>query len=404
MSSWIPALRAGRAFRRDPIAFFADRRNESGVIQFKAGFTHFTFVTDPELIQRILVTESDRYGEGKWSVRGRYVMHDCLITREGEAHLERRAVENPSFARRKLSEQVTAMVARIQRHARDWRDGDTLELRSDMRRLTLKLTADVLFEADLEPEEDELAEALGILLHAIPRLPIPRPRVLRARRRAAKTAARLRGGDLVRRLRAAGLSDTQILDEVISLLISSVDTTPESLLWTWFLIGRHPEVESHVHAELSDVLAGRPPEGEDLARLAYLQQVFAEALRLYPAVHYIDRRPLADVDLNGVRVRANSYMLLSPLITHRDPRFYEDPIAFRPERWAESASSSRPRFAYFPFGAGPHGCIGEGLARLEILLTLATLAQRWRLRPSPDLPALPSPYTPRVPMMLESRA
>jgi len=295
------------------------------------------------------------------------------------------------------------MVGHAEQLDRRWTEGSVVEIRGEMRRLTLKMTADVLFDDCLEAQADELSPALAVLLRAIPRLPVPWPGVIAARRRVEHTARKLNGGTLLPRLREAGLTDAQVVDEVIAYLISSIDTTPETLVWAWFLIGRDEPVRARIQEELAAVLAGRTPTHEDLPRLTYLNQVISEVLRLYPAVHYIDRRPLADVELNGVAVPANSYMLLSPLITHRDPRYFEDPKAFRPDRWDPDAIKSHPRSAYFPFGAGLHGCIGEGLARMEIALTLATLAQRWNLRPSPELPELPGPYTREVPMILERR-
>jgi cytochrome P450 len=170
------------------------------------------------------------------------------------------------------------------------------------------------------------------------------------------------------------------VDEVVALLIAAVDTVPRTLTRTWELVGRHPEVEARLHAELDEALdGGRPPTLDDLARLPYLDQVVGEVLRLHPSVHFIDRRPLADVELEGRRVGADDFLLLSPLLTQRDPRFYPEPAEFRPERFAPDQRAGRPRFAYFPFGAGPHACIGMSLARLELGLIVATLGSRWRL-------------------------
>jgi len=171
------------------------------------------------------------------------------------------------------------------------------------------------------------------------------------------------------------------------------------LAWTWFLLGRHEDAEATMHAELVTVLSERKPTAADLPHLEFTRAVFDEALRLYPPVHFIDRRPLEDVVLDGVRVTAGSWMLLSPLITQRDPRYFDNPEAFRPERWS-GIDRSQVQLA-FPFGAGPHGCIGEQLARLEAMIALATLARQWRLRPCPRLPANPSPQTPHLRMRLE---
>ena len=397
------AVRAGRAFRRDPLAFVRGLGEWRDVMRFHTGLSEFTLVNHPDLIRRILVPDNDLYGEGKWTLRGKHVMGDCLITREGDAHRQRRALVGPSFDRKRLAERVPAMVRCVERLTAGWASGDRIDAHRAMGQLAITMAGAVLFDADLESEAAELSDALVVMLGAIPRLPLPSRRLAAARRRVERTAARLTGGDLVSRLRQAGLFEAEIRDELVSLLIAAVDTTPRALAWTWFLLGRHPSVESRFHEELLAVLGGGPATGDDLQRLTFMQMVLNETLRLYPPVHFIDRRPLRDVELGGVRVRAGSYMLLSPLITHRDPRFFEEPGVFRPERWDPSCAAQRPGRLSFPFGAGPHACIGEGLARLEISITLATVAAHWRLRPAPELPGEPSPQTARLPMILERR-
>jgi pentalenene oxygenase len=192
------------------------------------------------------------------------------------------------------------------------------------------------------------------------------------------------GDDVLSALLRSDLDQDQVSDEVVSLLIASVDTIPRTLAFAWELLAAHPGDEARVHAELDQVLAGRLPAVEDLARLPYLGQVLAEVMRLHPPVHFIDRRPLTDVELEGSPVAAGSFVLLSPLLTHRDRRLYPEPDSFRPERFTPEGRASRPRFAYFPFGAGPHACVGMSLARLELELVVATVASRWRLRPTGD--------------------
>jgi cytochrome P450 len=203
--------------------------------------------------------------------------------------------------------------------------------------------------------------------------------------------------------RLLALTDEEIADEVVSLLMAAVDTTPGTLAWTWYLLARHREVEARLHEELDAVLDGRPPTVDDLARLEYLELVVTEVLRLYPPVHFIDRRPLVDVELDAHRVAAGSFVLISPLLTHRDPRFYDEPAAFRPERWTNGERARRPRFAYLPFGAGPHSCIGMALARMELSFVIATLARHWRMRVGPDFAPDPSPQTTTFPMRLARR-
>jgi len=407
MASFIGSARSaivdGRAFRRDPLAFILGLGTSIDILRFRVGLTDFTLVNHPDLVRRVLVTDSQLYGEGKWTQRGKHVMGDCLITLQGGPHHRRRALVNPSFELRRIAEHASAMVRHTERLAGRWRSGEVIDAHREMGRLAITMAGDALFDEDLAGEADELLAALSVLLAAIPRLPLPRLRVRAARRRVARTAARLTRGHLVPRLRAAGLNDAAVRDEVVSLLIAAIDTTPRGLAWTWFLLGRHPAVELRMHDELAAVLGGRAPVVDDLARLPFLERILNESLRLYPPVHFIDRRPVADVELGGERLRAGSYLLLSPLVTQRDPRFFDDPGSFRPERWGAEDGGPSPARLSFPFGAGPHGCVGERLARLEMSLALATLAQRWRLRPSPELPTAPSPQTQPLRMILEPR-
>jgi cytochrome P450 len=252
----------------------------------------------------------------------------------------------------------------------------------------------------LEAEAPELNHALVVLNDAISRLPVPRPRVTVARHRVERTAASFLGGHLASHLRDNGMSEDAVLNELISLMMAAVDTTPRALAWIWFLLGRNQSAELQLHDELKTALGSRPVAVSDLTQLHFLEMVLSEALRLYPPVHFIDRRTLKEVELNGVRIRAESYLLVSPLVTHRDPRFFKDPDTFRPQRWG----TREPPSLSFPFGAGAHRCIGEELARLEISLTLATIARSWRLLPDPEIPTNPSPQTPRLSMILERRS
>jgi cytochrome P450 len=399
------AVGPGRAFRRDPLQFMLALDGDSDAIRFRAGFTDFTLLRNPETIHRVLVAENDLFGEGKWTRRGMRVMHECLITLEGSPHRERRLLLQQAFDRRRVDGWGPAMVQAAARLGSRWRDGQTIEIRGEMNRVALAVVAETLLDLDLEPEADRHVEALLAMLYAIPRGPLSwraSRRLARARKLLDATAARalaVETGPLQAASSSMGERDRR--HEIVSMLIAGVDTTPGTLAWTWFLIGRHPDVEARVHAELDTVLGGRAPTAGDIPRLRYLLLVLDEVLRLYPPVHFIDRRPLVDVELDGVPVAAGSYLLLSPLLTHRDPRFFAEPEAFRPERWG-NGDTPRGR-AYFPFGAGPHTCIGMALARTELALVVATLASRWRLRPQAGFPPDPSPQTTRFPMTVEAR-
>jgi cytochrome P450 len=178
------------------------------------------------------------------------------------------------------------------------------------------------------------------------------------------------------------LSEDDIRNEVVTLVLAGHETTATALTWAWYLIAKHPEVEERLHDEADSVLQGRPATLDDLPRLPYTAMVFAEALRLYPPALAFGRRPIRDVQLGGYDVPARTSVIVSPYLTHRNPRYFERAEAFLPDRW--SAGATFPKFAYFPFGGGAKMCIGDAFAKMEGVLVLATIAKHWRLSCDPE--------------------
>jgi cytochrome P450 len=176
------------------------------------------------------------------------------------------------------------------------------------------------------------------------------------------------------------MSDQQLRDEVITLLLAGHETTALNLSWTWYLLAQHPDAEEKLHAELDAVLAGRQPSASDLPKLRYTDRVIRETLRLYPPAWRVFRRTKEPFKAGDYLLPAGSNIVLSQWVTQRDPRWFSEPDRFNPDRWAEEAAAKLPRFAYFPFGGGPRVCIGAGFAMMEATLLLATIAQRYRMR------------------------
>ena len=204
------------------------------------------------------------------------------------------------------------------------------------------------------------------------------------------------------------MSDQQLREEVLTLLLGGHETTAMALTWTWYLLSQHPLVEHHLHAELDTVLSGQRPSVEHLDALPYTRMVIQEAMRVYPPVFGFTRFATAPDEIGGYAVPANSIIFLSAYCTHRHPAFWEEPEAFDPERFTPERSVGRPRFAYFPFGGGPRQCIGNTFAMMEAQLVLATIAQRYSLRLVPGHPVVPQvllTMRPRygLPMMLHPR-
>jgi cytochrome P450 len=187
-------------------------------------------------------------------------------------------------------------------------------------------------------------------------------------------AARDAGGD------EQGMSDQLIRDETLTLFLAGHETTANALTWTLYQISEHPWVEDRLHAELSAVLGGRAPAAADVERLVYTRQVLSEAMRLYPPAWVVGREAIEEFQAGPYRLPPGSVVLLSQWVMHRDARYYPLPDRFDPDRFSPEAQAARPRYAYFPFGAGPRVCVGEPFAWMEGVLLLATLLQRWQMR------------------------
>ncbi|PSQ47873.1 hypothetical protein BRD15_06395 [Halobacteriales archaeon SW_6_65_15] len=217
-------------------------------------------------------------------------------------------------------------------------------------------------------------------------------------------------GDVVSKLLDArdeaghGMTDRQVRDEMMTLLLAGHETTALALTSTFFLLAQHGDVEATLVAELDRELDGEPPTVADVGDLPYLERVVKESMRLYPPVPGIVREPVEDDEIGGYHVPAGVTVGMSQHVVHRDPRWYDDPMAFRPERWTDEFERSLPRLAYFPFAAGPRRCIGDRFAMLEARLVLATILQEYHLElvSSPSLDLRPSiTARPRNPVWMQ---
>ena len=283
-----------------------------------------------------------------------------------------------------------------------------IEVDAEMLRLTLGIVGKALFSRDLSDAADTMSQSFEVIrkhttdrVMSVIKLPANFPTAQNRRFRQAIAnaeqivydliAERRRGqgntNDLLSLLMAArdeetgeGLSDKELRDQALTIIGAGYETTTQALAWTWYLLAKHPEVENRLHAEISDVLGGRTPAFEDLPDLKYTLMVFQEAMRLYPPIWMITRSAIKSDEIGGYRVPANSEILLLPYITHRHPKYWEKPEEFSPEHFTPEKVAARPRFAHFPFGAGPRQCIGNNFALMEGQLIIATVAQKYRLR------------------------
>jgi cytochrome P450 len=395
---------------RDPLAVFSRLKAEYGdVVRIPMGGRSIFLLAHPDHARDVLVTNQRNFKKGRALEHAKLLLGDGLLTSEGEHHLRQRRLMQPAFHRQRIAAYGETMVRYAERRSGRWQDGTPIDIHAEMMALTLAVVGKTLFDADVEAEARDIGDALTASFEALGALfylpfgswieKLPLPVVLRFRagkKRLQETVQRIIAqrrasgadtGDLLSMLLAArdaegdgsGMSDQQIQDEALTLVLAGHETTANALAWTWYLLAQNPGVETRFHAEL-DALDDQPLGAETLARLTFTRMVLSEAMRLYPPAWGIGRRALGDVELGGFQVPAGSIVVLSPYLTQRDARWYDDPERFDPERWLPERVAARHKFSYFPFGAGPRICIGEQFAWMEGVLLLAAIGRRWRLR------------------------
>jgi cytochrome P450 len=401
----------------DKLALFGGMARNGDVSQIRIGPRRVVLLSHPDDIQVMLVGKQRSFAKGRALDATKVLLGEGLLTSEGEHHLRQRRLIQPAFHKERLASYGASMTELANRMQQGWHANERFDVHEQMMRVTLAIAGRTLFDADVDRDAHDVAEALELSLrmfnHAILPMgalleyaPIPWVRELhRSRRRMDALIHRLieerraearDRGDLLSMLISArddegdhtGMSDKQLRDELITLMLAAHETTANALTWTWYLLSQNPAAEATMHAELDRVLGGRLPTAADLPRLPYTRQVMAESMRIYPPAWAVERRALEDVEIGGYTIRKDTVVIACQYFVHRDPRWWSEPERFRPERWAEPAKD-RPKFAYFPFGAGTRICIGEHFAWMEGTLVLATIAQRWRLLY--DAPAAPVP-------------
>jgi cytochrome P450 len=396
------------SFHADATGFLLRLAQEQGdVARFRLGRTDAVLLSHPDHVRQVLIDRAAEFIKGRLMQRARRLLGDGLLTSEGDMHRAQRRRIQPVFSRERLQGYAALVPNLVALQTAGWREGMAVRVDAEMDALAMKIVVRALLGTDIQEEVPALSRALRQLARWAPLLAAPGGRILEnvrlpilGRLRDAiemvegiigrqidegRTEGALLGA-LLRSDDGAPVAADLVRDEVMTIFLAGHDTTSAALTWTWLLLGHHPEAARQLKAELASVLGARDPTVADLERLPYTDSVVKETLRLYPPIGRIGRRPVRDVDLNPLVLVKDTAVFLSPFVTGRDPRWFSEPEFFRPERWNEPAPE-RPRFAWFPFGAGPRSCIGEHFATTVLTLAVATLAQRWRLRPTVlDLP------------------
>ena len=417
----LPLIGEARRFARDPLAFLTGISRQYGdIANFRLGRLDVFFVRHPDYVREVLIAQRASFTTSPLRAKLNSVIGEGLLTSRGDLHARQQRLMLPVFRKSRI-EAYAGQMAELSCQARDqWQSGATIDIAGETMRLTMLIAARALFDHDIEEDTQELSHNIDILLEFFTRLSspflqlslrLPLPSTLRfkravhhldvviyrmiQRRRSAGNA----GEDLLSLLMQAKddetnvqMTEKQLRDEVLTLLVAGLETTANVLAWTFYLLAQQPDADQRMHDEAKAVLGARTAfEAADLDRLTYTRRVMQEGLRLYPPGWFIGRQAQADVKLGGYTVPRGAMVMVSPYVTHRDGRFFDEPERFKPERWEGDLQNRLPRGAYFPFSAGDRHCIGEGFAWQEVLLTLATLAARWKFELVPGQNIRPRP-------------
>ncbi|PSQ23452.1 cytochrome P450 [Halobacteriales archaeon QS_8_65_32] len=433
----VPVIGNTQRFARDPFSFLSSCRDAYGdVARLSLGGDPAYMLTNPADIERVLVSEERKFRKPMLNDDIRDLLGNGLLLSEGDFWRRERRRTQPAFDMRRIAGLAGMMTDHTEAMLGDWADGEAVTVDTEMARLTVKIIVEAMFgvgfddatvermQANLEPlgrhfEPDVLRTLVPDWVPteenreyhaAIETLEDILEGVLAERRGTERDLPAddgIGGTDGVGGIDANGnqpmdllsillrarnddgdedVDDALVRDELMTMLLAGHDTTALTLTYTWYLLARNPAIEAELHAELDEVLGGRVPTTADVRDLTYTERVLQEAMRLYPPVHMLFREALTGVRLGGYRVPKGSLLVLPQWAVHRDPRYYDDPLEFDPDRFASDRTAERPNYAYFPFGGGPRHCIGKRFSMLEATLILGTVAQKYRLELAADEP------------------
>jgi cytochrome P450 len=381
---------------------------------------HVYLVSDPELVIEVFLNHGRDLMKGRGLQATRPLLGNGLLTSEGELHRRQRRLAQPAFHRDRIVGYAAQMVTAAELQSQRWHDEQDVDMVEEMTSLTFAIVGRTLFGTDLSGDTRLFRDTLEELMAGFSRLSVlGNERLIRALPMGRNLLARTGDLDVVvgriiaehREQAAAGrdagdllswfvraeddgqrMTDEQLRDEVMTMVLAGHETTAMALSWAWWLLATHRTAADRLRSELDAELGGRAPTFTDLDRLPYARAVVAEAIRLYPPAWVIGRRSLVDLRVGGWQVPSGSILLAVPYSQHRDPAVWAHATEFRPQRWLtaaggfDEAAPGVPRGSWIPFGFGNRRCIGEQFAWTEAVLVLATLAARWQVRSRRDGP------------------
>jgi len=429
-----------REMQQDSLGFLLKVAREYGdVARIRLLSKDVYLVSHPDGIKHILQKQHTNYDRNVFSYAPlRLFLGNGLPLSDGSYWLRQRRLMQPAFHKQRINALATQMFAATNVMLTRWeqyaKQGKVLDIHEEMMHLTLCIAGMTLFGLNLGDEMNPTGKAFQAMAHEMsvyvyfpmPPLGVPTPRNRRMRaalrtldtmiyeliraRRQEKTDR----GDLLSTLLLASdddgqaMNEQQLRDEIISLLFAGHETTANTLTWAWYELSRHEKAEERLWEEVETVLQGKSPTFADVSQLAYVGMVMDEALRLYPPTASLVRHSREDDEVCGYRLPADRMVILNIIAAHRNPAYWEQPDIFEPERFSPEHPAEGERHAYFPFGGGPHLCIGNSFALMEGHIILALIAQRFRLRFQSDQPVEPRMVLTvqpkgKVPMVLQRR-
>jgi cytochrome P450 len=380
-------------------------RDYGNIVRLRLGSLVFYLLADVEAIEQVLRRDHRNFIKDKGTHLLSSVLGEGLLTNEGEQWRRQRRLAQPMFQLEQIPRYGSVMVEYTERLLRDWQPGQRRDIHADMQWLTMEIAARTFLGTSVSGSAKRVGQALTAVLEYFASWPALVPWLRRLHtpgnvryQRACRdvnaliyeTIARRRaegatGDDLLSRLLSARdedgsrMSDRQLHDELVTLFLAGQETTAIALSFCFYLLARHPEAEARLAAELEEVLQGELPTAGHVPRLRYTDWVVKEALRLYPPVPSIGREAIRDCEVAGFHVPKGTQVSPLQWAVHRDPRWFDEPESFRPERWDNDLIHRLPRCAYLPFGDGPRICNGNQFAMMEAVLVLATVFRRFRL-------------------------
>lgn len=395
--------------RQNAAEFFLSNAQQYGdLVHYKTLGRHVFQCNHPDMVQEVLVRDAAMQHRGIVMQRAKFVLGEGLLTSEEPLHMRQRRLVQPAFHRARIAAYGETMLQFTQEMTQRWNEGQVQDLHHAMLQLTLRITGKCLFNTDVAMEVQTISAAVTAFMDFLPiaflpypelvmRLPISRiQRIHQSQQQldqliygmvAERRQSSSDFGDLLSMLlssqdaeeNSGAMTDKQVRDECLTLLLAGHETTANALSFALFLMAKHPEMQYHVSAEANAILSTAANATDAYSHLTYTRQVVAESLRLYPPVWVTARTAAVDYEYRGYPVPAGSILIVPQICIHRDPRFFTDPMRFDPDRFLPENIALRPKNAYFPFGAGSRICVGENFAWMEGVLVLAAILRDWHL-------------------------